>query len=80
MHQLELTHTSELGQYSAAVHSSCTLFHAPLLLVVDNLEMAHFSDVIINGGSFNSYSAQGDLHIHSKDALAESGMHNLRSG
>jgi hypothetical protein len=35
--------------------------------------MAHFSNVIINDGSFKFNSAQGDLHIHNRDS--ESGMH-----
>ena len=39
------------------------------------VEMAHFSNVVIQGGTFNS--AQGDLHINNKDP--ESGMHDLRS-
>jgi hypothetical protein len=39
------------------------------------IEMAHFSNVIINDGSFKFNSAQGDLHIHNRDS--ESGMHNL---
>ena len=39
------------------------------------VEMAHTSNVIIQGGTFNS--AQGDFHINNKDS--ESGMHNFRS-
>jgi hypothetical protein len=36
-------------------------------------EMAHSSNVIINGSTFNS--AQGDIHINNKD----SGMHGFMS-
>ena len=39
------------------------------------VEMAQSSNVIVNGGTFNS--AQGDLHIHSRDS--ESGMHDFSS-
>ena len=37
--------------------------------------MAHFSNAIVNGGTFNS--AHGDLVINNRDS--ESGMHDFRS-
>ena len=39
------------------------------------IEMAHFSNAIINGGTFNS--VQGDLQII--NVYSESGMYNFRS-
>ena len=49
-----------------------TRYHSPVL------EMAQYSNpsnVIINGGTFNS--VQGDFHMNDKES--ESGMHNFRS-
>ena len=53
------------------------LSHPPHLLHITSVEMAHSSNVIIHGSTFNS--AQGDLHIHNKDSKLESGMHDFRS-
>ena len=47
-------------------------FSLPHLLHLPLLGMAHSSNVIIHGSTFNS--AQGDLHINNKD----SGMHDFR--
>ena len=44
------------------------------LLTLPVVEMAHSSNAIIHGGTFNS--AQGDFHIHNRDS--ESGMHDFK--
>ena len=60
-----------------------SMFHPSSIFLTQHLtcyilpvvEMAHFSNAIIYGGTFNS--AQGDLHINNRHP--ESGMHDFRS-
>ena len=67
-----------IKEQNASRHrSSIFLTHHLTLYTLPVVDMAHFSNVIFNDGSFKFNSAQGDLHIHNR--VTESGMHNLRS-